>query len=65
MTKKYVAIYGKNGRIVSVIADSEKEARQRIREQLDRRGRRQLLKRWQDDGERLKTEEFCTHRRLR
>jgi len=55
-TKRYVAIYGKNGRIVSVIADSEDEARRRIREQLDRPGRRDALKRWQADGERIRIE---------
>ena len=55
-TKRYVAIYGKNGRIVSVGAEDEDEARRRIREQLDRPGRRDALKRWQDDDERIRIE---------
>ena len=53
-TKKYVALYGRNTHILSVVADSEDKARKRIREQLNRPGRRQLLKRWQDDGEQIK-----------
>ena len=56
-TKRYIAIAGRMG-ITSVIADSEDEARRRIREQLDRPGRRQYLKRWQDGGEKIKTEAF-------
>lgn len=57
-TKRYIALYGRNTCILSVVADSEDEARQRIREQLNRPGRRQLLKRWQDDGEQIKAEAF-------
>ena len=52
-TKEYVALAGRNTRIFSVSADSEEEARQRIRELLDRPGRRQLLKRWKDNGEQI------------
>jgi hypothetical protein len=57
-TKKYIAFYGRNTRILSIIADSEDEARRRIREQLNRPGRRQYLKRWQNSGEQIKTEAF-------
>ena len=57
-TKRYIALAGRNMRILSVIADSEDEARRLIREQLNRPGRRQLLKRWQNSGEQIKTEAF-------
>ena len=56
-TKKYVALAG-NMRILSVIAESKDEARRRIREQLNRPGRRQYLKRWKDDGEQIRIEAF-------
>ena len=55
--KKYVAFYGRNTCILSIIADSGDEARRLIREQLNRPGRRQLLERWQVGGEKIKVED--------
>ena len=50
---RYTAL-DKNGRsIVSVGADSEADARQRIKEQLDRPGRRDFYQRWLEGGERI------------
>ena len=37
-------------RIISVITDDEKEAAAEIRRQLNRPGRRGILKMWQEDG---------------
>ena len=37
--------------IVTVIANDEDEARERVRQQLDRPGRRFYLRRWQKGGE--------------
>ena len=55
--KRYIALYGRNTHILSVVADSKNEARRHIREQLNRPGRRRLLRRWQDDGEKIKVED--------
>ena len=52
--KRYIAYTGKNNRITSVIATDENAARKRIREQLDRPGRRGFLRLWQEDGEKIK-----------
>jgi hypothetical protein len=58
-SKKYVAVAA-NGRmrIMSVISDSEENARETIRRQLDRRGRRSILHRWQEDGEQVGVEDL-------
>lgn len=50
---RYTAVDRKGRSIVTVVADSEQEARTRIREQLNRPGRRDFLRRWEEGGERL------------
>jgi len=51
---KYTAVFGKhNGRIISVGAANEDEARERIREQLGRPGRKDALVRWEADGAKI------------
>lgn len=55
--KRYKALTKQGAPILSVIADDEAEARRRIREQLDRPGRRQLLRQWEAGGERIRAEE--------
>ncbi len=57
-TKRYRALTKQGAPILSVIADDEAEAKRRIREQLDRRGRRQFLQQWEEGGERLEVEAF-------
>ena len=45
----------KNGwSIVTILAESEKDAEKRIQEQLDRPGRRGYLKEWTDAGKPIK-----------
>jgi hypothetical protein len=51
--KRYVALDGRGRSIITVAAADEQEAAERIREQLDRPGRRVYLSRWLDGGERV------------
>jgi hypothetical protein len=48
--KRYVALDGRGRSIVTVAADDEQEAAERIREQLDRPGRRVYLAQWLEGG---------------
>jgi len=56
-TKLYTAIDKNKWAIVTVMADSEADARDNIREQLVRPGRRGYLKEWIQGGERIKIKE--------
>ena len=49
--KRYRAKTKGGSPIISVWADDEEEARARIREQLDRPGRRPFLRQWEESGE--------------
>lgn len=51
--KRFRAVSGKGHPIITVGADSEAEARERVEEQLNRPGRRQYLHQWRDGGGRL------------
>lgn len=53
-TKIWLALTKEGFGIVSVIADSEEEAKKRIKEQLDRPGRRHYYNQWVDGGEKVK-----------
>jgi hypothetical protein len=48
--KRYVALDGRGRSIVTVAAGDEQEAAERIREQLDRPGRRVYLAQWLEGG---------------
>jgi hypothetical protein len=48
--KRYVALDGRGRSIITVVADSEQEAAERIREQLNRPGRRVYLTQWLEGG---------------
>lgn len=50
---RYKAVYGNGRAIVTVGANSEEEARQRVRKQLDRPGRRHFYQKWIEDGSRI------------
>jgi len=52
--KRWQAVDGRGHPIVSVGAEDEAEARAKIRYQLDRPGRRDFLKRWEDGGEQMR-----------
>ena len=56
--KKYIATYG-NGRlsIISVFATNVREAKKEITRQLNRPGRRGILKTWVEEGEKLRVED--------
>jgi len=55
--KKYVAVFGaRNGRIISVGAENEAEAKTEIKRQLSKPGRRDALKRWIEDGRKVITD---------
>ena len=52
--KKFVAVFGaRNGRIISVGAESETEAKTEIERQLSKPGRRDALRRWTEDGRKV------------
>jgi hypothetical protein len=51
--KRYVALDGRGRSIVTVAAGDEQEAAERIREQLDRPGRRVYLAQWLEGGGRV------------
>ena len=51
--KIYVALDGRGRSIITVAAGDEQEAAERIREQLDRPGRRVYLAQWLEGGERV------------
>jgi hypothetical protein len=51
--KRYVALDGRGRSIITVAADDEQEAAERIREQLDRPGRRVYLNQWLEGGSRV------------
>ena len=53
--KRYAAYIG-GARVLSVIADTEDEARERVREQLNRPGRRGHLRAWINNGEEVREE---------
>jgi hypothetical protein len=48
--KRYVALDGRGRSIITVAAGDEREAAERIREQLDRPGRRVYLNQWLEGG---------------
>ena len=48
--KRYVALDGRGRSIITVAAGDEQEAAERIREQLDRPGRRVYLTQWLEGG---------------
>ena len=48
--KRYVALDGRGRSIITVAAGDEHEAAERIREQLDRPGRRVYLNQWLEGG---------------
>jgi hypothetical protein len=48
--KRYVALDGRGRSIITVAADDEQEATERIRGQLDRPGRRVYLAQWLEGG---------------
>jgi hypothetical protein len=48
--KRYVALDGRGRSIITVAADDEQEAAEKIREQLDRPGRRVYLAQWLEGG---------------
>ena len=48
--KRYMALDGRERSIITVAADDEQEAVEKIREQLDRPGRRVYLAQWLDGG---------------
>ena len=48
--KQYVALDGRGQSIITVAAGDEQEAAERIREQLDRPGRRVYLNKWVEGG---------------
>jgi hypothetical protein len=48
---RYTALDGKGRSIVTVVARDEQDARRRIREQLDRPGRRDFYRLWVEGGE--------------
>ena len=48
--KRYVALDGRGQSIITVAAGDEQEAAERIREQLDRPGRRFYLAQWLEGG---------------
>lgn len=51
---KFTAVFGSHqGRIISTLAQSREEAREEIRRQLDRPGRKDALVRWIEDGEQM------------
>ncbi|MBU0490743.1 MAG: hypothetical protein KKA73_29535 [Chloroflexi bacterium] len=52
--KRWQAIDGRGHPIVSVGAADEAEAREKVRYQLDRPGRRDFLKRWVAGGEQVR-----------
>jgi hypothetical protein len=52
--KRYVALTESGHNLVTVIAEDEAEAREKIRHQLDRPGRRQFYARWREGGEQIK-----------
>jgi hypothetical protein len=52
-TKRYQAVYGNGRAIVTVGAKNEREARRRIRKQLNRAGRRHFYQKWREDGSRV------------
>ncbi|MBN1180500.1 MAG: hypothetical protein JXD18_14925 [Anaerolineae bacterium] len=51
---RYTALDKKGHPIVTVGAESEREARERIRQQLDREGRRDFYKLWVAGGRRIR-----------
>ena len=48
--KRYVALDGRERSIITVAAGDEQEAAERIREQLNRPGRRAYLAQWLESG---------------
>ena len=48
--KRYVALDGRGRSIITVVVSDEQEAVERIREQLDRPGRRFYLAQWLEGG---------------
>ena len=51
---KFVAVFGaRNGRIISVRAENETDAKAEIERQLSKPGRRDALRRWIEDGRKV------------
>ena len=48
--KRYMALDGRGRSIITVVASDEQEAAERVREQLDRPGRRVYLTQWLESG---------------
>ena len=48
--RRYVALDGRGRSIITVVASDEQEAAERIREQLDRPGRRVYMTQWLEGG---------------
>jgi hypothetical protein len=48
--KRYVALDGRGRSIITVVASDEQKAAERIREQLERPGRRFFLAQWLEGG---------------
>ena len=48
--KRYMALDGRGRSIITVVASDEQEAAERVRDQLDRPGRRVYLAQWLDGG---------------
>ena len=55
--KRYVALDGRGRSIITVHANSEREARARITQQLDRDGRRDFYRLWVESGRRVQVKE--------
>lgn len=51
--KRYGVIVGKS-RVMSVYADNEDEAKEKAESQLDKPGRRRILKSWRQQGKRVR-----------
>jgi hypothetical protein len=52
--KRYAALDGRGRSIITVVASDEQEAAERIREQLERPGRRFYLAQWLEGGATVK-----------
>ncbi len=50
---RYVAVSGKKSRLLSVLANSEEEARERIVHELSKPGRTRILIQWRGDGSKI------------
>ena len=52
--KRYRVVVGRNNSVTSVYTDNVEEAREKAREILNRPGRRDIFKKWREDGEQIK-----------